>query len=209
MAISYPLSLPTVTGIAQIELRATNAVAYSRSPFTFAGQAHAYAGQMWQADVTLPAMNRASAEEWVSFLISLRGQFGTFLLGDPAGATPRGIAATLAGSPTVDGADQTGGTLDITGASRNKTNWLRAGDYIQIGTGSNSKLYKVLTNTNTNNSGECTVDIWPHIRTAHANGASITTSNAKGLFRLAANETSWSVNEASIYGITFGAMEAL
>lgn len=209
MAISYPLSLPTVTGIAQIELRATNAVAYSRSPFTFAGQAHAYAGQMWQADVTLPAMNRASAEEWVSFLISLRGQFGTFLLGDPAGATPRGLAATLAGTPTVDGADQTGGTLGITGASRNKTNWLRAGDYIQIGTGTGARLYKVLTDTNTNSSGDCTVDIWPHIRTAHPTGTSIVTSNAKGAFRLASNETSWSVNEASIYGITFGAMEAL
>ena len=209
MAITYPLSLPSVIGIAGIELRAVNAVAYSQSPFTFAGQAHAYSGQMWQADISLPAMNRADAEEWVSFLISLRGQFGTFLLGDPAALTPRGLAATLPGTPIVNGADQTGGSLNITGASRNKTNWLRAGDYLQIGTGLDSKLYKVLTNTDTDNSGNCTVDIWPHIRTAHANGASIITENTKGLFRLSSNETSWSVNEASIYGITFGAMEAI
>jgi hypothetical protein len=90
MAISYPLSTPTNIGIAQIELRAINAVAYSRSPFTFSGQAFAYSGQMWQADISLPNMKRQDAEYWVSFLLSLRGQFGTFLLGDPLGATPRG-----------------------------------------------------------------------------------------------------------------------
>lgn len=209
MAISYPLSLPTVTGVAQVELRAINAVAYSRSPFTFAGQAHAYSGQMWQADITLPAMKRDAAEEWISFLISLRGQYGTFLIGDPAAAIPRGLAATLAGTPIVNGADQTGGTLNIAGASRNKTGWLKAGDYIQIGTGLNSRLHKVLTDTNTDNNGNCTVDLWPHIRTAPSNQASIITSSAKGLFRLVSNETSWSVNQASVYGITFGAVEVI
>lgn len=209
MTINYPLSLPTVTGVAQVELRAINAVAYSRSPFTFAGQAHAYSGQMWQADITLPAMKRDAAEEWISFLISLRGQYGTFLIGDPAAATPRGLASTLAGTPIVDGANQTGGTLNIAGASRNKTGWLKAGDYIQLGTGLNSRLHKVLTDTNTDNNGDCTVDLWPHIRTAPSNQASIITSSAKGLFRLVSNETSWSVSQASIYGITFGAVEVI
>ena len=45
MAISYPLALPTHTGFSDVELRAKNAVAYSRSPFTFAGQAFAYSGK--------------------------------------------------------------------------------------------------------------------------------------------------------------------
>jgi hypothetical protein len=95
MAISYPLSLPTVSGIRAVEFRATNAVAYSASPFTFAGQAHAYPGQMWQADVTLaPMRDRADAEEWNAFLLSLRGQFGTFLLGDPNASTLRGTATS-------------------------------------------------------------------------------------------------------------------
>jgi len=209
MAITYPLALPTHTGIAQIELRAINAVAYSRSPFTFSGQAHAYAGQMWQADISLPPMQRADAEQWIAWLISLRGQLGTFLIGDPSAATPRGLASSLAGTPVVSGAGQTGGSLNITGASRNKTGWLLAGDYIQLGSGSSSTLHKVLQNVNTDGSGNATLDLWPHIRTAPANGSTVVVSNAKGLFRLSSNEQSWSVNEASIYGITFGAMEAL
>lgn len=209
MAINYPLSLPMSNAIRTIEMRAINAVAYSRSPFTFAGQAHAYSGQMWQADVSLKSMKRSDAEQWVAWLISLRGQYGTFLLGDPVGCTPRGLAATLAGTPIVNGADQTGGTLNISGASRNKTGWLKAGDYIQIGTGLNSRLHKILTDTDTDSNGNCTVDLWPHIRTAPSNQASIITSDTKGLFRLASNETSWSVNEIAVYGITFGAVEVI
>lgn len=206
MTISYPLTLPTHTGIAAISLRAVNAVVYSRSPFTFAGQAFAYPGQMWQADVTLPPMKRADAEQWVAWLISLRGQLGTFLLGDPLGATARG---TPTGTPLVKGAGQTGGTLEIDGATSSVTNWLRAGDYIQLGSGSSARLHKVLQNVNSDASGNVSLDIWPHIRTAPADNAAVTVSSAKGLFRLATNEQDWSIDAASIYGVTFSAMEAV
>ena len=37
MAITYPLSIPTHTGIRSYELRATNAIAYSASPFHVCG----------------------------------------------------------------------------------------------------------------------------------------------------------------------------
>jgi hypothetical protein len=206
MTISYPLALPTHTGFTQIELRAINAVAYSRSPFTFSGQAFAYPGQMWTADVTLPPMKRADAEQWVAWLISLRGQLGTFLLGDPNGATARGAAT---GTPLVNGASQTGGSLVIDGAATSVTGWLKAGDYIQLGTNGSSRLHKVLTDANSNGSGNVTLDIWPHIRIAPADNATVAVSSAKGLFRLASNEQAWSVNEAAIYGIAFGAMEAV
>jgi hypothetical protein len=206
MTISYPLALPTHTGFAQIELRATNAVAYARSPFTFAGQAFAYPGQMWQADITLPPMKRADAEQWVAWLLSLRGQLGTFLLGDPNGATARGAAT---GTPLVNGASQTGGSLVIDGAATSVTGWLKAGDYIQLGSGSSARLHKVLADASSDGSGNVTLDIWPHIRTAPADNATVTVSSAKGLFRLSSNEQAWSVNEAAIYGMTFGAMEAV
>ena len=206
MTITYPLALPTHTGITQIELRATNAVAYGRSPFTFSGQTFAYAGQMWQADLGLPPMKRADAEQWIGWLISLRGMLGTFLIGDPTGATARGDAT---GTPLVNGANQTGGTLVIDGATPNVTGWLKTGDYIQLGSAGTARLHKVLEDANSDASGNVTLDIWPHLRTSPANNATVIVSSAKGLFRLSSNEQSWSVNEATIYGITFGAMEAV
>ena len=199
MAISYPLALPTHTGIAQIELRAVNAVAYSQSPFTFAGQAHAYQGQMWQADVTLPPMKTADAEQWLGFLLSLRGRYGTFLLGDPLRTSLRGTATSCtvtgsAGDNTVSATVTAGQTL-------------LAGDYIQLGSGSTAALHKVLVNyTGTGSAAD--LEIWPALRVARSS-ATATISNAKGLFRLSSNEQAWSINEASIYGITFGAMEAI
>lgn len=199
MAISYPLALPTVTRVRSIDLTAINAVAYSQSPFTFAGQAHAYQGQMWQADVSLPPMRRTAAEQWIAFLLSLRGQYGTFLLGDPTCSSIRGTATSCS----------------ITGASGDNTvsatvpsgETLLAGDYIQLGSAGTATLHKVLVDY-TGTGTAANLEIWPAIRTTHT-ASSTTLSNAKGNFRLSSNQQNWSINEAAIYGITFGAMEAI
>lgn len=199
MAISYPVALPTHTGIAQIELRAVNAVAYSSSPFTFAGQAHAYPGQMWQAEVSLPPMHAADAEQWLGFLLSLRGQFGTFLLGDPLRTSLRGTATSCA--VTGSAGDNTVSAVVPSGQT------LLAGDYIQLGSGAGATLHKVLVDyTGTGSAAD--LEIWPALRVARSS-ATATLSNTKGVFRLSSNEQAWSINEASVYGITFAAREAI
>ncbi len=205
MAITYPRTLPSVSGPRSIELRAVNATALNQSPFTFQSTAYEYTGQMWQADIDLPSLPRNDAEVWVGWLLSLRGRAKTFLLGDPAGATPRGLAATFPGSPSIS--NQVGGSITVTGASANKTGWLLPGDYIQIGSGDTATLHKVLERANTNASGEASLEIWPYVRGTRS--GSVTVRNAVGRFRLASNEQAWSINEATIYGITFGAMEAI
>lgn len=191
MAIVYPISTPTDIGIAQIELGATNAVAVSKSPFTFATQVHAYSGEMWSANVTIPTVRKDLAEPWVAFLMSLRGQYGTFLLGDPNNTSPRGTAnaATISGS------------LGDRSVTVTMTGTLLAGDYIQLGSGSNAKLHKVLVDK----SGSGTLEIWPALRSNFSGAATLT--NTKGVFRLASNQTNWSIGNSSAYGIQFEAME--
>ena len=208
MAISYPLSLPTSIGIAQIELRATNAVAVSRSPFTFSTQVHAYTGSAWQADVSLPSIRRDLAEDWVAWLLSLRGQLGTFYLGDPNAVTPRGSARDT-DTVFTSAAVSSGSSIAVDSAPTSITGYLKAGDYIQVGAGTARQLFKVLADVDTNSLGEATIDVWPNVRTSIANNSLITVENTKGLFRLSSNEQTYSINEASFYGISFGAMEAL
>lgn len=191
---TYPLALPTHTGIRSVEFRSVNAVAYERSPFTFAGQAQASAGQMWAVDVTLPPMKRSDAEKWVGWLVSLRGQFGTFLIGDPLATAPMGTATTA----TITGSS---GSNSVTTAM---TGTLLAGDWFSLGSGADQRLYKVTADR----SGNGTMYIYPSLRSA-ASGATATLTSPKGRFRLSSNETSWSVNEAAIYGISFSAMEAI
>jgi len=208
MAISYPLTFPTHTGIRGVSLRAINAVAYERSPFTFAGQAQASAGQMWAADVTLPPMKYEDAERWIAWLVSLRGQFGTFTMGDPMRCIARGTARGT-DTVTVNGAGQTGQDLAIDSDQTSELGYLKAGDYIQLGSGASATLHKVLVDADTDASGNATVTLWPHVRTAPSNGATVTVQSTVGRWRLAGNETEWSVNEAMIYGISFSAMEAV
>jgi|UniRef100_UPI004048B747 hypothetical protein len=209
MTITYPLSLPAVKGIATIRVVARNVTAISRSPFALSAQVYRWSGQAWEADITLPAMQRADAESWLSFLLKLKGRYGTFLLGDPNGATPRGSAATTPGTPLVAGGAQVGGSLDIDGLPLSATNYLLAGDYIQLGTGLSTRLYKVLNNVSSNGSGQATLDLWPDLRSSPGDNATVVVSNAKGLFRLSNPDQDFTIDDTSTYNITFGAMEAI
>lgn len=206
MAITYPLSHPTNVGFASASMTAKSVVGVSRSPFTGAQQVQKHQGQWWEFQASLPPMTRATAEEWVAFLLSLNGMQGTFLLGDPLGTTARGIAT---GTPLVKGASQTGNSLITDGWTASQTGILKAGDYFQLGSSTSSKLYKVLNDANSDGSGDATFDIWPNINTAVSDNTALTVASAKGLFRLAANEMRWDLQQAQKYGIAFSAIEVI
>ena len=209
MAETYLLTFPTQTGVARVEITATDVVSISESPFTFSQQVVRHAGARWSATIRIPPVKRSDSEYWNAFLLRLRGQFGTFLLGDPNAATPRGSAATTAGTPVVNGASQTGNELAIDGLPASATGYLKAGDYIQLGSGSTARLYKVLEDVDTNASGEATLNLWPDLRSSPADDAAVVVSNAKGLFRMATNDATWTINNAGFYSISFAAVEAL
>ena len=194
MALSYPLATPTTIGIESIELRAVNAVAVSQSPFTYKQQIVSHGGQKWEASVNIPSVHRDKAAEWKAMLVGLKGQTGTFLLGDPDYATPQGTVSSCVLSGNVG--DET--------ASVVMTGTLKAGDYIQLGSGASSKLHQVLLDQD----GDGTIEIWPSLRSDYTS-SSVVFNSPKGVFRLATNMTSWSINNASIYGISFEAVEAV
>jgi hypothetical protein len=152
-------------------------------------------------------MNRATAEEWIAFLLKLNGQYGTFTMGDPSGATARGSASSSPGSPTVSSGTAGSQSLSITGAAANASTYLLPGDYIQLGSGSSSRLHKVLNTVATNGSGAATMDIYPALRSSPS--GAVVVSSAKGLWRLNTADSSWDIDEAIKYGIVFGAAEAL
>lgn len=194
MALVYPLELPTSIGIASIEIRAVNATATSQSPFTYKQQVLSHGGQRWEATVGLPSTLRDKMAPWKAFLTALKGQQGTFLLGDPDYSTPQGTVSscTLTGSVGSESP-----TVTMTGT-------LLAGDYIQLGSGSSARLHQVLQDR----SGSGTLEIWPALRDTYS-GATVTFNSPKGVFRLRDSITSWSINNSSIYGINFEAIEAI
>lgn len=242
MAISYPLNLPSSFGIGNIVLKAKNAVAVTRSPFTFKEQTQQYEGQAWAATVTLPPMKRQDAAAWTAFLMSLKGPRGTFLMGDPNCKDPRGNANDLIdipdsvevdellletgdkllletgfslllepGSPSsVVASNLSGGEITLSGAQPSVTDFLKAGDYIQIGDdNANPTLHMVLADADSDSSGNVTLDIWPEIRGTRVGPLNIYVRNTKGLFRLSSPLQQYEINNISSYGIVFDCEEVI
>lgn len=203
MAITYPLTLPNRPAPTRFAIEPASFSAMTQSPWTAAQQVQLNQGQMWTISIDLPPMGEHSARDWLSQLLALRGQFGTFLYGNPKMVSPRG---NWGASPTINGAGQTGQELAVGGLPANAV--IRAGDFFQIGSSSTARLYTVTQDATANGSGQATLDIWPRLRTATTNGAAIVTSSPRGVFRLAAPSVSLQF-EPFRYGLSLQFIEAV
>lgn len=203
MAITYPLTLPSAPAFRSLRFSPRSTIGVSLSPFTLQQQVQEYDGEIWRVDVELPAMARAAAEDWIAFRLALRGRLGTFLLALPdAVAETRG---TPAGTPVVDGAASAGAkTLATRGWTADAESVLLKGDWISLGSGADACLYKVLADVDADSSGEATLDLFPRLRQAASDGASIETSAPKGAFRMENNEMAWDVDVMKMFGLSFG-----
>ncbi len=204
---TYPVAMPSNTAIESVVLSMEFVNAISKSPFSLSTQVYDWGGMAWKIDASLPIMKRDTAEEWIAFSLSLRGRKGTFLAGDPSGGTPRGVAG---GTPLVNGAGQTGTTLNVDGCPLSTTNWLKKGDYFQLGTGASSRLYKLIADATTNGSGQVQLEFVPTLRGIPADNAALTITNAKGVFRMDSNVVPWTADSKDkIYRHSFTATEDL
>ena len=202
---SYPLTLPTVTGIKTQNFGLTRTISISQSPFTNQEQVYQHQGEQWKATFTLPPMKKDSASIWLAFLMSLRGRRGTFKMGDQDRKTIQGTATETI---LVNGAAQTGNAINLDGFTASRANVFLAGDYIQI----NSYLYMISANVTADGSGEATVYVEPSLRTgieAINDNTTVVYSNTTTVMRLDTNFTNWDTNQVSVYGISFSCSEAL
>lgn len=202
---TYPLTLPTATGIQTQRFALTRIVGVSQSPFTRQEQVIQHQGEYWSATVQLPPMLKDNASQWLAFLLQLRGRRGTFKLGDQDRKTIQGVAT---GTIRVNGASQTGNQVALDGFAVSTNNVFKAGDYIQI----NSYLYMVTEDVNSNGSGEADVKIEPSLRSGLetiADDDTVLYTNTTTLMRLDSNEVAWDTDQVSKYGISFACSEAL
>jgi hypothetical protein len=189
MAITYPLTPPAALEASSLSITGISATSRNVSPFTLQTQQYNWPGQGWLGSVECPPMQRAEAEQVLSFLLS--AQRGTFYFGDYANPTARG---NVTGTLTVSSATANTTTLGISGA----TGTFAVGDWIEIST----SLYKVVQ-VNSSSS----VDVFPVLRASYAGGTAITYSSARGVFRLAESSTQWSIDVAKFYSISFSVVE--
>ena len=206
MAIAYPLPLPGFPDNSMVQISPLNTDAILESPHSLKQQVQRFDGQLWQAEIKLPDMPRAVAAPWTAFLLAMNGRLGTVLVGDPYAATPLGVAT---GTPLVDGASQVGGTLNSKGWTPSVTGILKAGDYVQLGSGVATRLHQVLEDADSDAGGLAALTLWPDLRESPADGAAIVTNSPKGTFRLTTNDSGWSTDNRGLYALTLALNEAV
>jgi len=185
-----PLSFPNV-GIQNMTMRLKRVVAVAESPFTLDTQVYTHQGARWEAEVTLPPLTYAEARSVEAFIIGLKGREGTFTFGNPLHTDSANIV--------------TSGTTAIrseTLTTSSGSTAVSAGAYFRLGT----YLYMV---TADKSSGAGSLEFQPPLREAIATGQALDFTQPKSLWRMAANDVSWSTNEASLQGFSFAMVEAL
>ena len=203
MTISYPLTMPSTPAFVSQQWSAIRGTGMSESPFTGGQQTVEFAYAKWKAVLSLPPMRRPQASAWTAFFAKLRGRRGTFLLGDQDAKVPqinKITAGTINGDVTLSANADIGDTiLSITG-----TTAFKAGDYIQLGSASSSRLYIIVEDQ----SGGSTIQVEPKIKASATSGSTVTYNSPQGLFRMDTNELMWDTNAVSVYGISFSCTEA-
>jgi hypothetical protein len=196
------VALPS-SNFTQVELTMNDKVVATPGAFSQAAQTLDWQIDWWSGKISLPPMVRSDAQKWIAFLAECRGMSACFMIGDPQGASPTGHAN---GVPLTSGVNTSRGTvLNTRGWKPNQFKQLGAGDYFQIG----NRLYINLDDLNSDGAGDATINCWPRIREAPADGSKIILHNAQGLFRLAANNRTYSLANNRTYSIDIDITECL
>jgi len=202
------VTVPSSLKVTRSSFRMRSSVAMSESFATFQQQVYDWGGTRWEGEVTLKPYTYDDSADMRAFLMALRGKTNRFLYGDPDYLV-HGARGTASGTPLVNGAAQTGNTIDIDGFTPSDTGVVRAGDYLQLGSGASAELYGILEDADANGSGEATITLNRNLLSSPADNAAVVINNAQGVFRLSENIAEWSANQSSVTEITISFVEAL
>lgn len=201
------ITTPTLR-VTRSSFRLKTAVEQSTSPFSLKTQTYDWGGSRWEGEITIRPYTYNDTAEIRGFLAELRGQSNTFLYGDPD-YLAKGARGTASGTPLVSGASQTGNTLNVDGFTPLESNVVRAGDYIQLGSGSSSKLYMVTQDADSDSSGLASLNLNRALISSPSDNSAVIINGAKGVFRLSDNVIEWNSNQSSVTEIVIAFTEAL
>ena len=154
-----------------------------RSPITGAIQTADRGGEHIAATLTYNSLETADRALLIGFLAKMNGQQHRVTL-PFFGVDNQG---SFGGTPIVNGASQTGLTLNIDGASNNITGWIKAGDVFSV----NGEMKIATADANSNGSGQVTLSFSPRLRSSPPDSDPIETTAPTGVFMLSNPTQTW------------------
>ena len=147
------ITMPTTPNFLSSEFSLVRTIGNSISPFTGQQKVQEFDNVFWQAQVTLPPMNRTTAVNWQSFLSRLKGTTNVFQFADPDALTKTGTydASDLKANARIN---DTSTTLTFSGSTITSSDSVftnaRVGDYFVVtgaGNEPNNGTHKITTKT--------------------------------------------------------------
>jgi hypothetical protein len=199
------VTLPSFFPIKESSMRLRSVQQSFTSPLSGYTQVSAAITQKWEADITLRPMTNLEAGAIRAFLAKLNGMENTFKIYDPDRKLPLGTAKTTPGTPLVNGAGQTGTTINVDGLPLSATNYLVEGDFIEF----NGEFKMVVAPVNTNGSGQAAIQFRPAIRNAPADNAPVIVQSAACAMMLSEPKIEWNSDKIKVHTISLSAIEAI
>ncbi len=188
-----------ITSVTDVSRTLRAAVAAVASPFTGTQQVQDWGGEWWEYEISLAVTQGAAGRQLSAFFAALGGQRDTFIFRDPFIENPPALGSVL-----VNGAAQTGNSLITDGWGTRKMN---AGDFIQMGSVSTTRLYQ-LTADAVPSAGAATLQIVPKLRASPADNEAVNVINPGVLLRLTSPVPA-SIGLADLYRFSITAREAI
>ncbi len=197
MALTYPLTFPTVNGesiIKSCNLKLVHSAAMTQSATNYKQLITNYTNARWEAEITLRPLDRIEGMAFSAFITALGGVTQKFQFGNPL-MVQTGRTASHSGTATIDVGST---TMAITLGDSND---LPAGSHFEV----NNELYMTLEDIS---NGSGFVSIAPALKTEVTAAQSLTIDLPKTSWRLSTNDIGWDINQAGFYDFTFNCIEA-
>ena len=165
----------------------------SESPLVAAQQTVDRGGLKWVCSYAYTALRGDDRAEMMGLLASLRGRANRLRVA--VYDNPK--RGAYGGTPIVDGAGQTGSSINVRGCSISITNWIRRGDYFSIVVNGEPELKVCTADASSGIGGLIQIFFEPRLRFSPADASAIyvedgVLSRPKGIFMVDTNELGWS-----------------
>ena len=152
----------------------------------------------WECQVVLPPIvGTTNFNAWRAFTALMRGAANDVQI--PVDPTAQ---SAIANTMSVNGAGQTGRTLNVDGLP-NSTTVLTAGQFVTVG----NQLLQLTANVTTNGTGQATLSFEPALRAAPADNAVVEFKNPYCLMYLVEDPT-YSAEPGYVYSLSLNLREA-
>ena len=162
--------------------------------------------QRWAIEGTYPPnLTRAELAPIFAFALKQRGQLDTFTLIPPALWSAARGAAT--GTPRVDGASQTGRSVETKGWTPEVTGILLAGDFVKFA--GHDKVYMATADANSDASGKATIPIEPALLESPADEEALVITSVPFLVAFASDLHEFTLDAPSRHGFSVKFVEVV